>query len=454
MIYGTDVAIYKTTNLISKNSKKAIDAVLKHALNIETIENEDVHNFKLDNNDYSVVISKADLFDTDQSPFNYLVVLEGAFKDYNEVKNNISSTILSFPLWLITEEQLNGEEGEALKAVKSLYVDQNQYSPRNFDYNPKVISANEALVVPVLELLNKEFEEDLVKFYLEEKSTAFNNFIFTLEHLKQATIEKKGSRTFSKYKNAGYPALYFESSGYDCWIRSGDSYGFYVTHKEGVYSIWTIDIDNFYEYGEDGEHINPVSLYWKDIQENKDHFVKWLTEEHIAPEMIFTKDKSIKETVLSQVIEDTYIQLSLELTAVMQFCKYEIKELFIPTAEEMISFDLGFSSHKSLIGWLFLGSTSFSWKDGGLINKDKTTPYQKLKNSLPYNEKDSDIEAASELPYSDALIKSLPNNLDESFKPYIKEAYELLISGQYPHVKTEGEDMNKIEKRLKRLSII
>jgi hypothetical protein len=73
---------------------------------------------------------------------------------------------------------------------------------------------------------------------------------------------------------------------------------------------------------------------------------------------------------------------------------------------------------------------------------------------LPYNEEDSDVEAASDLSYSDALIKSLPNNLDESFKPYIKEAYELLISGQYPDVVTEGADMNKIEKRLKRLSII
>lgn len=458
MIYTCDVAIYETTSLMSNQYKKVLKPILVNALKTDNIDVDDLKHFDLDRKLYSILISKGAFFNGSKSPFQYLIISKGHQKDIETMQENTNDIVLSFPIWNLTEDDLeeNKEHLELINDMKSFYIDQNRQSIRTINQNPKFISAVSEDIEPILKLIKDGFEpnDDICALYEKEQQKVLSNIIFTLTHIKVMNETLSSTLGFKKYLKYDYPLLGFESNGKYCWVKSTDGHCNVFVEENGVYSHWYIDRYDFEEYDDNNNPIHGFALCTSNIQNNKDAFVEWITTQHEEPELVFSKDAFIKEIPILQSLESVYTTFGLVLSSLLHFCpNYQPSELFIPTAKEMLAYDLGFESHVSLIGWLFLGSSSYSWKCGGLVSEYQVCPYQKLDAPLPYK-RDSGIEAAGDLSYSDVLIKNIPNNVHESFKPYIKEAYDLLLSGEYPHVSTEGFDMTKLERRLKTLKII
>lgn len=456
MILSHDIINYETTNLLSNNTHKVMDSICKNLLNVPDVEGNKIKTFELNGQTYSFIISQKDLFtsDDDLSP-EYAIFAVGEFEDKIHLKNNLDSIVLSFPLWSVTEEQMN--EIKELKAIKSLFVDQGYYSSFHYSYNPKFISSNHKFVLPILDVLNTAIEDkDIVDTYKTETNQSFSNFVSVLENVKKASIDLKGTDEWEEYVDAEYPILFFVVQDKEIYVHSTSSHTHIVLNDNSEYSCWYINGDSYYQYDELDNNLFEQGLYAEDVLSDTEAFYKWLTTKHESPELIFKKEGEVlvssHDSVLSELLASLYIRFSNELNCIKEMCQYDKVYYSVNNADEFFSFDLEHSCRDHLIGWIFLGSNSFQWKNGVIVNTEKTIPYSLLKT--PLVEKDDSIEPVGELNYIEALITSVPDDIEDSFKPIVKEAFNMIKSNKYKNVRMDEEKIKELEETLIEKKII
>lgn len=449
MIDTSEVNVYKITNLISNHSKEAIDAFNDY-LNLDFIENDKLHQFNADGNDYTLTIRSADLFTENKLPLPYFIVFDGLFNDVDELRKNMNSILLSFPLFLVDIDSVPEQVKEQISLIKTIYVDESRNSIKNVSANPKFISSSKK-VIPLLSIFEKKIKKDIVSFYEKEVSNAINNFVFMLNELKDAIIKSETSKGFEEFNDWDYAPIFFSVNNLDVWVKIRDAHTDIVVKDNDTYSIWYINND-YFDY-------DKFDLSISTIKDNPACFIEWLLKDHCSADIVLMFDKnglhySIYDKAIDKTIDSAFISFVNSILGFQKYCDYKIEHNVIKNADELFSYDLGYESYKNLIGWILFGRTSFVWLNGGLKDKCRVIPYSLLENELPMEFDNKFTCVAAQLSHSEGLIYSIPDDIHDSFKIHIKAGYDMLKNNEFPLVCVKNVNFEEIENRLIELKII
>lgn len=455
MILNTDVLAYKTMHTLSYNTHAILETFFDGFLKVEP-NPFDIHTFSLEGIDYTFSQQNATTFDKehgkDQVPM--LIILKGTHATQDEFEKNLSKIVLSIPMWY-PDAKMEAEI-EGLSEFKYLVLNSNRHFILNPDHVPKYVSIDKEKTLPLIRLFAKSVKDvDLIKCYTDEVDYIHRTFIYNLETISEMMPRFfKNKDLYDDYKDLGNPIVYIKEGNDEIWASSSDSHLHIVLKTEGFYRLWYINKDNHYKWDDDDEPIHAIDLDTDSMYKDPVALIQWLLNDCVPSTFVFNKDCVLCHDVIDDAISSAHRAFVGEIDFIRNRFDVPRATQIIKNANDFTRYDLGFYDLTNLVGWTFLGASSFKWKDGGIAYKTQVSPHRDFSPLAPFDVEDEIKPCGMIASYTNVLIQCIPDDVDSSFLPLLKEAYLMLENKQFKGLFVNDDvDINDFKDRLIELGV-
>ncbi len=395
--------------------------------------------------EYTVVFSSNGCLKKEMN-IGFCVFLLGNYKDLEDAENNSDKVVLSFPIWYLSDEEVLEQDKETkdqLNNLKKLYVNDSVYG--NTVFNPKFASMNVDVVSPLLDYILPDEDNFLVSEYKDEVKLSLRSINQVMELFQNAYQHLvENPKQMKKYQSLEKPFSIFDEKGARYFVGATGSQSFILKSEEKEMKSWLFDLDKYYSFDDNDEPLFEQELSVKEILKDTKTFAKWISNQ--SPDAIWNSEKALKDGFLSEGIETQFIHYGLETSAIKEYCGFE-HNIYINNLEELMTSELGYESKYSLMLWVLFGNSGFHWDNGRLTSPDQLIPYSRCSVLLTGKKEEALIVPSEMLKHNKAAnILNLPEDLDASFIPFIKEGYDWLLESNNGDI--DDKEIKKLKAHL------